>query len=409
VSEAADQEAGIERPGRAVAALAIAHGANDLYMGFLPALLPLIVERLGLSLTLAGGLVSVVNLASQLTQPILGHSADRIGRRLLVIIGPLITTLAMASLGLMTSYQALLIALLLGSFGNSAFHPQGAALAGKIGALRRAADSTAQRSGAAMAIFAAGGNIGYGLGPVLVIAVVNHLGQQFTWLTIPVGLAAVAFLIASLPAAVDTPSHDASADPSAANRTWLRPLIILWLVVALRAAAAIIFTTFVPLLISRRHEPLMLGGWALLGFSLAGALGGLIGGPASDRLGRRSVTIVTMLLAAPAYFLFLHAHGVASAVLLVATGACLFAGLPVNLVMAQELLPRRASLVSGLMMGLAWAAGGLSTTVVGALADRLAVTLGPAGGLERAMDGTALVCIAAAALAVLLPETRRNA
>jgi len=142
------------RPRRAVAALAIAHGANDLYMGSLPALLPLSVARLGLSLTSAGALVSVVNLVSQLPQPVLGHCADRVGRRAMVILGPVVTTLAMASLGLMGSYHLLLIALICGSMGNAAFHPQGAALTGKIAARSRA-------SGAAMAVFTAGGNIGY--------------------------------------------------------------------------------------------------------------------------------------------------------------------------------------------------------------------------------------------------------
>jgi FSR family fosmidomycin resistance protein-like MFS transporter len=177
-------------------------------------------------------------------------------------------------------------------------------------------------------------------------------------------------------------------------------------VVALRAAVATLFTTFIPLLIARRHEALMLGGLALLGFSLSGAIGGLIGGPASDRLGRRSVTVVSMVLAAPAVFFFLRGHGVWSAALLLMTGACVFAALPVNLVMAQELLPKRASLVSGLMMGLAWAVGGLSTTAVGAIADRLAVSLGPAAGLARALDTIPLLAVAAAALALILPETR---
>jgi FSR family fosmidomycin resistance protein-like MFS transporter len=384
--------------GRAVAALALAHGANDLYMGFLPALLPLIVERLGLSLALAGGLVSIVNIASQLTQPVLGHSADRIGRRLLVLVGPLVTTIAMASLGLTTSYQMLLAALLLGSLGNSAFHPQGAALTGKVGG---------SRSGAAMSIFAAGGNIGYGLGPVLVIAITRYVGEQYTWLTVPIGVAAVIFLATAVPASVDAPAESVPDPPGAPPRPhWFRPLATLWTVVALRAAVATLFTTFIPLLIARRHEALMLGGLALLGFSLSGAAGGLIGGPLSDRLGRRSVTVVSLALAAPAAFLFLRGHGVLAAALLLATGACVFAALPVNLVMAQELLPRRASLVSGLMMGLAWAVGGLSTTAVGIVADHLAISLGPVAGLAHALDAIPLLALAAAALALLLPETR---
>lgn len=382
-----------------MAALAAAHGANDLYMGFLPALLPLIVARLGLSLTSAGALVSLVNVTSQLTQPLLGHYADRVGRRAMVILGPVVTTLAMASLGLMGSYGWLLAALLCGSMGNSAFHPQGAALTGKLTARSRG-------SGAAMALFTAGGNIGYGLGPVLVIAIVNQFGLPFTWLTIPVGLAAAVFLAGAVPREIDDRAEPESAAPASARSRWIGPLAALWTVVALRAAVAILFTTFVPLLMARRHEPLMQGGWALLGFSLAGALGGLVGGPLSDRIGRKRVTVASLALVAPALFLFLRAQGLAAAALLLITGGCLFAALPVNLVMAQELLPRRASLVSGLMMGLAWAVGGTSTTAIGALADHLAVSLGPVLGLERALEAAVILAVVAAGLALALPETR---
>lgn len=379
-------------------ALSLAHGANDLYMGFLPALLPLIVSRLGLSLTRAGALVSLVSLVSHLTQPVLGHWADRVGRRWLAVAGPLVTTFSLALLGLMGSYETLLLLLICGSLGNAAFHPQGAALTGRL---------AGPRAGTAMAVFAAGGNIGYGLGPVLIIAIVNAFGLPYTGLTIPIGVAAALLVLSSVPRE-DLRSEAGQAAQSAGNpRGLLAPLAVLWSVVMLRAAVATLVTTFVPLLIARREQPLMLGGWALLGFSLAGAAGGLVGGPISDRLGRRAVTVVTLGLAAPALFLFLRTGGVVAAGLLLVSGAALFAGLPVNLVMGQELLPRRASMVSGLLMGLAWAAGGLSTTVIGALADHLALRLGPAAGLAHALDASAALALAAALLALALPETRR--
>lgn len=144
----------------------------------------------------------------------------------------------------------------------------------------------------------------------------------------------------------------------------------------------------------------------MLGFSLAGAIGGLLGGPLSDRLGRRAVTVGGLALTAPAIFLFLRADGLAAAALLVLSGACLFSALPVNIVMAQELRPNQASTVSGLVMGFAWGIGGLATTVLGALADRWSVTLGDLAGLARAMDLIAVLPIAAALLALALPETR---
>ncbi len=370
-----------------------------MYMAFLPALLPLLVTRLGLTLVSAGLLASVVSLTSQLSQPVFGHLSDRLGPRPLVILGPLVTTLSMSCLGLVSSYGALLAVAILGSLGTAAIHPAAAALVGRIA---RAG------GGAAMAIFTAGGNIGFGLGPPLVIAVVNAFDLRASWLTAAVGLAVVLYVARSL--GRNTAGRDGGAlAPLGPTRPWLAALAVLYLVVMLRAAAAAAFTTFVPMLIERRGAALMLGGWALLGFSLAGAVGGLVGGPLSDRVGRKWVTVTSLALSGPAFYGFLHADGLASAALLLATGACLFAALPVNIVSGQELLPGRASTVSGVVMGFAWGIGGLSATVVGAFADRLTVALGPAPALARALSLAAAIPIAAAAIALALPETRRRA
>ncbi len=384
------------RHGRAILALALIHGVNDMYMGFLPALLPLIVRRLDLTLTGVGLLVSTVTLVSQLSQPLFGYLGDRTGRRVLAIAGPLLTTLSMSWLGLVGSYELLLVTVLLGSIGTAVFHPQGAALAGSL----------AGRRGTAMAIFTSGGSVGYGVGPVLVIAIVSLFGLRFTWLSVGIGLAATAFLLASVPRSIGRPAAAEGRPRAAGPRRWLVPLMLLYSVVMLRAGTAILFTTFIPLLMERRGAALILGGWALLGFSLSGAVGGLLGGPLSDRLGRRAVTVGGLALAGPAIFLFLRADGLAAAALLLLSGVCLFSALPVNIVMAQELRPNHASTVSGLVMGFAWGIGGLATTLLGALADRWGTTLGELAGLARAMDLIAVLPIAAALLALALADTR---
>jgi len=225
----------------------------------------------------------------------------------------------------------------------------------------------------------------------------------------PIGLLVVGYLVAAVPRPSQVVRDAGDAAARATRGHWFVPLVILYFVVMLRAAAATLFTTFVPLLIERRGEALILGAWALLGFSLAGAVGGFIGGRLSDSLGRRAITIGGLALAAPAVYLFLHASGIAAAALLVIAGACLFSALPVNIVMAQELVPRHASTVSGFVMGFAWGMGGLAAPGLGALADHWALSLGDAAGLARAMDLIALLPLAAAVLATALPETRASA
>jgi FSR family fosmidomycin resistance protein-like MFS transporter len=407
---------------RAVGALSLAHGANDMYMGFLPALLPLIVTRLGLTLVQAGLLATVVSVTSQLTQPLFGYAADRVGRRGLAVGGPLLTALSMCWVGLLPSYELVLVALILASVGTAAFHPQGAAITGSI---------ARRRSASAMAIFTAGGNIGFGIGPVLVIAVVNLFGIGRTWLTLPVGIAAGLLVITSLPSSLGRRTKSASEPPDENDRVptggavhsrrrsedavamvgnakrYLAPLAVLFSVVLLRAATATLFTTFVPVLTERRGQALMLGGFALLGFSLAGAAGGLVGGRVSERIGRKWVTVGSLALASPALFAFLHTGGLVAAGMLLVTGVCVFSALPVNIVMGQELVPSHAGTVSGLVMGCAWGVGGISTTALGALADRFTVSMGPVAGLALAMDYVALLPLLGAVMALALPETLR--
>jgi FSR family fosmidomycin resistance protein-like MFS transporter len=392
-----ERSAGGAENRRGVAALALGHGVNDLYMGFLPGLLPLLVDRLRLSYGAAGLLVTVVTTTSHLTQPLLGYGADRAGRRLFVVIGPVVTAAAMSGLGLVHSYEALLIVLLVGSLGNALFHPVGASLTGSV----------SRRSGTAMAVFSAGGNIGYGLGPVVAVAVVEWFGLPRIWLTVVVGLAAALIMLSALPRALDRRETAAPAPAGQARLHWVGPLLVLFVVVVLRAAEATVFTTFAPLLFVRRGAALILGGYVVLGFSLAGAAGGVIAGPLSGRLGKRWTTVLSLALAAVAWYPFLHTRGPLSAVLLLLLGAGVFAALPINIVMAQELLPRHASTASGLVMGLAWGVGSAATTAVGALADRLTPALGAAVALERAMGLSALLLVTAAVVALFLPETSR--
>jgi FSR family fosmidomycin resistance protein-like MFS transporter len=382
---------------RGVAALALGHGVNDLYMGFVPALLPALVDKLHLDYSAAGRLVTIITVWSHVAQPLLGYGADRVGRRHLVILGPLITALAMSSLGLMDTYAALLLALLVGSFGNALFHPLAASLTGTV----------ARGSGVGMAVFAAGGNVGYGLGSLVIVVVVRYLGLERTWVTVGAGLVTAVVMYALLPHGVDRTERPKAQGEDPPRLHWVWPLSVLFVVVMLRAAQGTVFTTFIPLLLNARGAGLMLGGYAILGFSLSGAMGGLAGGPVSRWIGKKWTTVLSLGLAGPALYLFLHAQGTLAAALLFVTGACLFAALPINIVMAQELLPRHASTASGLVMGLAWGVGSFSANEVGQAADRFALTLGPALGLQRALEYSALLLVAAAVAAVLLPGTRR--
>jgi FSR family fosmidomycin resistance protein-like MFS transporter len=116
------------------------------------------------------------------------------------------------------------------------------------------------------------------------------------------------------------------------------------------------------------------GGAAVLLFGGIGALGGLTGGVLSDRIGRRAVMSLSFLAGVPLLFLFGRIESVWGLIPLALGGYTFYLAAPVNVVMAQEMLPRRASLASSLVTGMAWGTAGLSLILVGAIADRIGLT-----------------------------------
>ncbi len=243
----------------------------------------------------------------------------------------------------------------------------------------------------------------------MIVEVVERLGLEQTWTMAVWGVLTAAFMLSSLPRGSDATHAPRREEADAPRLHWAALMLVLFMVVMLRAAEATVITTFVPLLLHARHEALRMGGYAVLAFSLAGAAGGLIAGPASRRIGAKWTTVLSLAIAGPAFYLSLRTGGVTAAALFLLTGAGVFAALPANIIMAQQLLPRHASTASGVVMGLAWGLGSFSAKLVGSGADRFSTTLGPALGLQRALEYSVLMLVAATVVALMLPETRRRA
>ncbi|RMF86362.1 MAG: MFS transporter, partial [Nitrospinota bacterium] len=117
--------------------LAGAHLLTDAYSIALSPLLPLLVKKLHLSLTLAGMLASVFAISSSLLQPVYGMLSDRFNSRIFILLGPLAPGLCMSSLGVAPNFWVLALLLLLAGIGPAAFHPQAAATAGRLSGSRK--------------------------------------------------------------------------------------------------------------------------------------------------------------------------------------------------------------------------------------------------------------------------------
>jgi FSR family fosmidomycin resistance protein-like MFS transporter len=359
----AEQGSGIQKG--QIALLTAAHLINDAYTGFLAPLLPLLVGKFGLTMAAAGFLSSALAVSSSLAQPIYGYLADRLGRRYFVVLGPLLTSAFMSSIGLPRNYSLLVLVILMGGVGTAFFHPQGAALAGAAGG---------QRKGFGMSFFSAGGNAGYALGPLLIIPIVSLVGLENTYVAMIPGIIISLLLYKYVAGAETTSGERVGVGFGWRSMGTFRPIVLLWLIVFLRATVVTAFGTFIPLLLEGRGYSLMVGGTSIFVFLFCGALGGLLGGYFSDRVGRRKIIVMSLGLSTPFLLVFLYASGVWATLGLALAGMVLLSSIPVGIVMAQEFMPTRISTVSGIMVGFGWGLGGLAVSLVGMLADALDLT-----------------------------------
>ncbi len=373
-----------------LALLTTGHFAIDSYSSFLSPLLPLLVEKLDLSLTMVGTLVALAAVTSSLLQPLFGVLADRLHRPWFVVAGPLCAGVFLCAVGLAPSFPALVALVMVGGLGVAAFHPQAVALAGGL----------IGRRGLAMSIFVSGGTAGFSAGPLIAVAIAGTFGLERTWVwgltALPLGLLLVAWF---------RRMRSVSIRPRERAR-WreLRPvagpLTALYLSAVCRSAAGYGFMTFLPLHLVSRGHGVGFGGLAVSAYLTAGALGAFLGGWLADRIGCRSVIVRSFMGGLPLFLAYPFLPSAWAVPVLVAGNFLLQTGLPVVVVMGQQIAPRHASTVSSLLMGAAWGMSMLLIGPAGALADR--------HGLGTAMFALAFALVPGLMFALRLPETRED-
>jgi len=283
--------------------------------------------------------------------------------RFFAVFSPLITTVFMSFIGIAPNFTVLALLLAAAGVGIASFHPQGAAM---IGAASR------DRSGLGMSIFIGSGTLGFALAPIIAPYTVELFSLERSYFIMIPGVLASAVLYFLIPNDPPQPvATQSRADLKDLLLPMWRPLLILYLLVVIRSAVQIGFVHFLPLYFFQQGNDLVASGRLASLFTLFGAMGGFAGGLLSDKVGGRRVIVYSTLLAPPFLAAFFLTEGVVSSACLASGAALLLSTLPVNVVMAQKMLPQRTSIASSLMMGFAWGMAGLAIPVVGALADRI--------------------------------------
>ncbi|MCP4518411.1 MAG: MFS transporter, partial [Delftia sp.] len=339
--------------------LAAAHFTHDVFSSFLAPLLPLIIDKLSLSLTLAGSLPTYQRLPS-LINPFIGVLADRADLRWFVILAPGVTATVMGLLGLAPSYPALALLLLIAGLSAAVLHVPGPVLV---------AQASGERVGKGMSFWMTGGELARTVGPLLAVAVVTRFTLEGIWPVMLVGIAASVIIYTRVK---DAPAPPPSRSQNSLGQTWraMRGVFLpLTGIILTRAMMRASLSIFLPTFLKSEGQSLWFGGMALALLELAGAVGALAAGTFSDRVGRRRVLFVAMS-AAPLFMLvFLLVEGWLVLPALVLIGLTDLATAPVVLAIVQEHAGDHPATANGLYMGISFVISAAGPLLLGALAD----------------------------------------
>lgn len=355
---------------RVLVALSIAHLLNDTMQSLIPAIYPVLKSKLHLDFRHIG-LVTLTNqLTASILQPFVGLYTDRYPLPFSLPVGMGFTLAGLIVLAFASNLGLLLVAVALVGIGSSVFHPE---------ASRVAHASSAGRLGFAQSLFQVGGNAGSSFGPLLAAAVVVTRGQgAVVWF----GLLALAGIVvlSGVGRWYDgvlrreggfKPQHNR---PQAAvvsrGRVVLSLSVLIVLIFSKYFYLASMSSYYTFYLIGKFGLSIKSAQLHLFIFLFAIACGTFIGGPVGDRIGRRAVIWGSILGAAPFALALPYANLFWAAVLTGVIGLVLSSAFSAILVYAQELVPGKVGLMSGLFFGLAFGMGGIGSAVLGVLADR---------------------------------------
>ncbi|MBW1866770.1 MAG: MFS transporter, partial [Deltaproteobacteria bacterium] len=310
-----------------ILALSIAHFIHDVYSSFLAPLLPLLIEKLSMSLTQAGFLTTVMQIPA-LLNPQLGVLADRISVRYFVILAPAITAVPMSLIGMAPGYGVLLILLFIAGISVSMFH---------VPAPVMVADLSAAKKGRGMSFFMTGGELARAIGPLVAVAAVSLFGLENFYPVMIFGLLSsiwLYFKFRRLPV-----KKAGSKRKLSVPGTWRSLRHVLWPLTAILIARGFMhasITAFLPTYIKMETGNLWLAGIALTLFEAAGVAGVLTAGSISDGFGRRKTLLVSLMGAPLFLFLFALTGGWLRVAALLVVGFTLLSTTPVMLALVQE-------------------------------------------------------------------------
>ena len=352
-------------------AISFAHLLNDLIQAIIPSVYPILKEKYHLSFSQIGLITFAFQFSASILQPFVGYYTDKHPKPFSQIYGMLFSLAGIVSLSFANSFEWIVLSVMLIGTGSAIFHPESARISNLASGGKR---------GLAQSIFQVGGNMGTALGPLLVALIVVPRGQEYIlWFVIAAVIALgiiskIAFwyrdhlIYRTNKQALFFDLHDLSK-----LRVKWSIAILLIVIFSKFFYSASLSTYYTFFLMDKFHLSIRQAQFHMFIYLIAYALGTILGGPLGDKFGRKYIIWFSVFGATPFALLLPYVNLFWTDVLMIVIGIIISSAFPAIIVYAQELIPKKLGMISGLFYGFAFGMGALGSALLGILADHTSI------------------------------------
>ncbi|HEY2247994.1 MAG TPA: MFS transporter [Bradyrhizobium sp.] len=353
-----------------LAGISFSHFLNDTMQSLIASVYPILKDAFALNFAQIGMITLAFQFTASLLQPVVGHVTDKKAQPFSLAVGMGSTFIGLLLLSIASTYPSILIAAALVGLGSAVFHPESA---------RIARLASGGRYGFAQSVFQLGGSFGTSMGPVLAALIVVPFGQpSIAWFS---SIAFVAIIILwriglwyrPQISARKVASISAHPDAPSSRRVVIALAVLVALLFSKQLYVSSLSSYYIFYLIDKFHVSTQTAQLYLFIFLAANAVGAFLGGPLGDRFGRKIVIWISVLGALPFTLALPYVGLHVGALLTVCVGLVLSSTTSSIIVFAQELVPHRFGMISGMFFGVAFGIGGLGAAALGKLADTTSI------------------------------------
>jgi FSR family fosmidomycin resistance protein-like MFS transporter len=376
-----------------VITISMGHLFHDIYTAFLAPMLPLLISKLGISLSMAG-LLDIIRRIPSLFNPVIGLIADKLCVKYLVILTPGITAISMSLLGKSPSYTILFVLLFVTGISSALFHVPSPVMIKHF---------SGDKVGTGMSFYMFGGEIARTLGPLLITAALSLWGLEGSYRVMPIGIIASIILFLKLKDISPINNKENNRKQKGTKET-IKELIPFFVSIGgfqlFRAGMKAALTLYLPIYLTGKGKSLWIAGIALSILQLSGAVSTFGAGYISDKISYRKTLYITAIASPLIMGAFIISGEILMVPFLILMGFFLFASGPVILALVQETNTERPAFINGIYMTISFSISSLMVLIVGILGDKI--------GLELTFKICAAFAVLSIPFAFMLPIKQKE-